>query len=93
MNKTYIRIFVVIIAICIYISIITVFTGKHKTEDVINNNTIETTTIKIDSIVNRNDSIKLDIENIKSIRDAQVIEISNLDNDSTVKLFYKLVKE
>ena len=37
----------------------------------------------IDSISTVNDSIK----------DAKIIEVISLDNDSTVKLFYKLVKE
>lgn len=48
---------------------------------------------EIDSLVKVNDSIKLVIENLDSIKDAKVIEVSSLDNDSTLKLFYKLVKE
>ena len=49
--------------------------------------------LDIDDKIKTNDSIKLEIENINKIKDAEVIEISSLDNDSTVKLFYKLVKE
>ena len=49
--------------------------------------------LDIDDKIKSNDSIKLEIENINKIKDAEVIEISSLDNDSTVKLFYKLVKE
>lgn len=49
--------------------------------------------IAIDSLVKTNDSIKLKIETLDSIKNAKVIEVSTLDNDSTIKLFYQLVKE
>ena len=48
---------------------------------------------KIDSLVIQRDSIKLKVENLDSIKDAKIIEVSTLDNDSTLKLFYKLVSE
>lgn len=47
----------------------------------------------IDSLVTANDSIKLKVEHLDSIKNAKVIEVSTLDNDSTLKLFYKLVSE
>lgn len=58
-----------------------------------NNIIINKAELDIDDKIKTNDSIKLEIENINKIKDAEVIEISSLDNDSTVKLFYKLVKE
>lgn len=61
----------------------------EKDTDVI----IKNAELDIDDKIKTNDSIKLEIENINKIKDAEVIEISSLDNDSTVKLFYKLVKE
>lgn len=57
------------------------------------NNTIFIENNKIDSLKLKRDSIKIIIENIDSIKNAKIIEVSRLDNDSTVKLFYKLVKE
>ena len=48
---------------------------------------------KIDSLTKVNDSIKIKIEKLDSVKNAKVIEVSTLDNDSTLKLFYKLVKE
>ena len=48
---------------------------------------------KIDSLTTVNDSIKIKVEKLDSIKDAKVIEVSTLDNDSTLKLFYKLVSE
>lgn len=39
-----------------------------------------------------NDSLKIKVDNLDSIKNAKVIEVKALDNDSTVKLFYKLIK-
>ena len=47
----------------------------------------------IDSLTKINDSIKIKVEQLDSIKDAKIIEVSTLDNDSTLKLFYKLVQE
>lgn len=49
--------------------------------------------IKIDSLTTINDSIKLKIKKLDSTKNAKIIEVSTLDNDSTLKLFYKLVSE
>ena len=43
-------------------------------------------------IVKSNDSLKLEVNNLDSIKDAKVIEVQKLDNDSTIKLFYELIK-
>ena len=47
----------------------------------------------IDSLTKVNDSIKIKVEKLDSIKDAKVIEVSTLNNDSTLKLFYELVSE
>ena len=47
----------------------------------------------IDSLITTNDSIKIQVNKLDSIKDVKVIEVLSLDNDSTVKLFYKLVSE
>lgn len=49
--------------------------------------------VSIDSLTTINDSIKIKVEKLDSIKDAKVIEVSTLNNDSTLKLFYKLVSE
>lgn len=38
------------------------------------------------------DSLRIKVDNLDSIKNAKVIEVKTLDNDSTVKLFYKLIK-
>ena len=60
---------------------------KHNISTPAENNKI------IDSLTTINDSIKIKVEKLDSIKDAKVIEVSTLDNDSTLKLFYKLVSE
>lgn len=54
-----------------------------------NNNIIET---KI-GLQKYNDSLKFKVNNLDSIKDAEIIEVKSLDNDSTVKLFYRLIRE
>lgn len=43
-------------------------------------------------IQKHNDSLKIKVNNLDSIKNAKVIEVKTLDNDSTIKLFYKLIK-
>ena len=49
--------------------------------------------VKADSIIKVNDSIKIKVEQLDSIKDAKIIEVQTLDNDSTIKLFYELISE
>ena len=60
---------------------------KHNISTPVENNTI------IDSLTTINDSIKIKVEKLDSIKDAKVIEVGTFNNDSTLKLFYKLVSE
>ena len=49
--------------------------------------------VKADSLIKINDSIKIVINNLDSIKNAKVIEVQTLDNDSTAKLFYELINK
>ena len=42
-------------------------------------------------IQKHNDSLRIEVDNLESIKNAKVIEVKTLDNDSTVKLFYQLI--
>ena len=53
-----------------------------------NNNIIESDV----ELQKHNDSLKIEVDNLDSIKNAKVIEVKTLDNDSTIKLFYKLIK-
>lgn len=54
-----------------------------------NNNIIETDV----ELQKHNDSLRIEVDNLDSIKNAKVIEVQTLDNDSTLKLFYELVSE
>lgn len=43
-------------------------------------------------IQKHNDSLRIKVDNLDSIKNAKVIEVKALDNDSTIKLFYQLIK-
>ncbi len=51
------------------------------------------TSTNIDSILNTNDSIKITINYIDSVKHEEVEKVLKLDNDSTIELFKQLVRE
>ena len=53
-----------------------------------NNNIIEQNV----ELQKHNDSLRIKVDNLDSIKNAKVIEVKALDNDSTIKLFYQLIK-
>ena len=71
--------------------IILVLLLKHFTQINTTDKQIEHNNCKIDSIEVVNHKIKVQIEHLDSIKDAKVIEVRSLDNDSTIKLFFELV--
>lgn len=80
-----------LIVICVIIgfvaAVMTIYKYEYNTRTPIDKN------VNIDSLTTINDSIKIKVENLDSIKNAKVIEVKALDNDSTIKLFYKLVSE
>ena len=77
-----------------YLVVLAVIVIYNYSRKIINNeDTIKENAIVTDSIIKVNDSIKIKVEHLDSIKNAKVIEVQTLDNDSTLKLFYKLVSE
>lgn len=77
-------IFVVVIIIISIVCAANITKYYHRK----NNNIIE----KDIELQKHNDSLKIEVNNLDSIKNAKVIEVKTLDNDSTIKLFYKLIK-
>lgn len=75
-----------IIIICIIASFIIAKSYYHSKTD---NSNIVISDIEIQK---HNDSLRIEVNNLDSIKNAKVIEVKTLDNDSTVKLFYQLIK-
>ena len=75
----------------ILLAVVVIYSYGRK---IINNeDTVKENVTIADSIIKVNDSIKIKVEHLDSIKNAKVIEVQTLDNDSTLKLFYKLVSE
>ena len=76
----------VVIAFCIGAVVGIQYQKKHSTRPV-------EEIVKADSLIKVNDSIKIKVEQLDSIKNAKIIEVQSLDNDSTVKLFYELISK
>ena len=77
-----------------YLIILAVVIIYNYSKKIINNEEdIKENVTITDSIIKVNDSIKIKVEHLDSIKNAKVIEVQTLDNDSTLKLFYELVSE
>nr|DAW49008.1 MAG TPA: hypothetical protein [Crassvirales sp.] len=73
-----------IILVFTFIVIVSMIIGTYRKT----NNIIETNV----ELQKHNDNLKIKVDNLDSIKNAKVIEVQNLDNDSTIKLFYQLIK-
>ena len=77
-----------------YLVVLAVVIIYNYSRKIINNeDTVKENITISDSIIRVNDSIKIKVEHLDSIKNAKVIEVQTLDNDSTLKLFYELVSE
>ena len=81
------------IAGCYLVILGLVIIYKYSIKIINNEDTVKENVILTDSIIKVNDSIKIKVEYLDSIKNAKIIEVQTLDNDSTLKLFYKLVSE
>lgn len=48
--------------------------------------------VSIDTLKLENEKLIIEVNNLDSIKDVKVIEVKSLDNDSTLKLFYELIR-
>ena len=76
-----------ILLVFIFIDICAIIIGTYYHSK--NNNNIIEQDIELQK---HNDSLKIEVNNLDSIKNAEIIKIKELDNDSTIKLFYKLIK-
>lgn len=76
----------VILFVFIFVLIVSIIIESYYHRK--NNNIIEPNV----ELQKHNDSLRIEVDNLDSIKNAKVIEVKALDNDSTIKLFYKLIK-
>ena len=77
-------IFVVVIIVISIVCAVNITKYYHNK----NNNIIE----KDIELQKHNDSLKFKVDNLDSIKNAKVLEVEVLDGDSTINLFYNLIK-
>ncbi len=77
--------FVVVLVITFVICCSMVIGKYYHTK---NNNIIEQNI----ELQKHNDSLKFKVDNLDSIKNAKVLEVEVLDDDSTINLFYNLIK-
>ena len=83
-NKFCKGIFVVVIIVISIVCVANITKYYHNK----NNNIIE----KDIELQKHNDSLKFKVNNLDSIKNAKVLEVKVLDDDSTIILFYNLIK-
>lgn len=89
-TKCFIAMMVVFSLVILLIACIaSIIIYKQQTE----NKNVNTTIEYIDSIKKENDKLIIEVNNLDSLKNAKIIEVTSLDNDSTVKLFYKLIRK
>ena len=81
------------VAGCYLVLLVVVIIYSYSRKTINNGDSVKENVTVADSIIKVNDSIKIKVEHLDSIKNAKVIEVQTLDNDSTLKLFYELVSE
>ena len=75
----------------IVLAVVMIYNYSRKITN--NEDTVKENVIIADSVIKVNDSIKIKVELLDSIKNAKIIEVQTIDNDSTLRLFYELVSE
>lgn len=78
--------------VVIFIALAIICYVIHKAKESSDSSPVEET-LKIDSISKENSKLIIEVNNLDSVKNAKVIEIKSLDNDSTLKLFYQLIRQ
>ena len=81
---------IIVLIVCIVFCILVIIIGTHY-NSYSNKKEEQKDIIPIQYIQQQKDSIKIKITTIDSLQHEKVIEVQGLSNDSTLKLFYKLI--
>lgn len=84
------KLFIVIFVLCLVFSGIKTCSNSFKKDEKVST---PVERYEIDSISKENDKLIIEVESLDSIKNAKVIEVKSLDNDSTLKLFYELIRK
>ena len=84
------KLFIVIFVFCLIFGGIKACSDSFKKDEKVST---PVERYEIDSITKENDKIIIKVESLDSIKNAKVIEVKSLDNDSTLRLFYELIRK
>lgn len=81
---------------CMIISFIIFFIGVAVGVDIVKNKQVTVkveNNKKIDSLKEDNKTIIIEVEHLDSVKNEKIVKVKELDNDSTLKLFYELLEQ
>lgn len=84
------KLFIVIFVFCLILGCIKACSDSFKKDEEVST---PVERHEIDSITKENDKLIIKVESLDSIKNAKVIEVKILDNDSTLRLFYELIRK
>ena len=84
------KLFIVIFILCLVFGAMKTCSNKFKKDEEVST---PVERYEIDSISKENNKLIIEVESLDSIKNAKVIEVKSLDNDSTLRLFYELIRK
>ena len=84
------KLFIVIFILCLVFGGIKTCSNRFKKDEEVST---PVERYEIDSISKENNKLIIEVESLDSIKNAKVIEVKSLDNDSTLRLFYELIRK
>lgn len=81
-----------VIIVALVINYLFIRCVKYITSNIVNTTPVEEIQT-IDSLKKSNKTLIIEVEHLDSIKNEKVIKVKELDNDSTLKLFYQLISE
>lgn len=84
--------FIIGIFLIIIVVLSCIICSQRRTINELKKTTFPVEDIHIDSLNRVNTKIIIETEILDSIKDVEKNKVSNLNNDSTIKLFYKLIR-
>ena len=84
------KLFIVIFGLCLVFGGIKTCSSRFKKDKEVST---PVERYEIDSISKENNKLIIEVESLDSIKNEKVIEVKSLDNDSTLRLFYELIRK
>lgn len=93
MNKDLIKFIITNLLMFVIMLVIVIAIVKYCSSDIVNLKTNSTVNANVEYVGEHNDSLVLEVKSLDSIKNVEIIQVESLDNDSTIKLFYRLISE